>query len=186
MPATTSSTLSLGTKAPTFTLPDVCRQGAPWTLGETPSAATVIVFMCNHCPYVVHLIEHMSALMSDLIHRGVTVVGICSNDAQQYPDDAPDRMVEFARKHQWPCPYLYDESQDVARAYGAQCTPEFFVLDDTLTVVYRGRYDASRPGSGIPVTGEDLFHAVDAVLNGMTPSAEQLPSIGCSIKWKRQ
>ncbi len=184
MAATSSSQLPLGTTAPAFTLPDVRLKGAPWTLGEQPSEATVIVFMCNHCPYVVHVIDHMSQLFTELISRGVNVVGICSNDAARYPDDAPERMAEFANRHAWPSPYLHDESQAVAKAYQAACTPEFFVLDRDLRVQYRGRYDEARPGNGAAVTGADLSRAVDCVLNGRAPDADQIPSIGCSIKWK--
>jgi peroxiredoxin len=184
MAATTSSLFPLGAIAPKFSLPDVCNQGAPWTLGEVPYAATVIVFMCNHCPYVVHLIDHMASAFADLQRRGVSVVGICSNDAERYPDDSPARMQEFAVRHQWTGPYLHDATQDVARAYMAQCTPEFFVLDSNFNVVYRGRYDETRPGSTAEITGSDLLQAVNAVLAGAAVPDDQIPSIGCSIKWK--
>jgi len=182
--ATTSSPLPIGSQAPAFSLPDVCEQGALWTLGANKAApATVVIFMCNHCPYVVHIIEHLGATVKQLLNRGVEVVAICSNDSVAYPDDAPVAMAGFAAKHAWTAPYLSDETQDVARRYMAACTPEFYILDANLCIAYHGRYDSSRPGSGIPVTGKDLLNAVEQVLIGEVP-AEQLPSIGCSIKWK--
>jgi peroxiredoxin len=181
--AVSSTMLPLGTPAPDFTLPDTT--GRMVALADTEGApATLVVFLCNHCPYVQHLAASLAAVTGDLIDRGVAVFGISSNDPEAYPDDAPDRMAEEAARRGYRFPYLFDESQDVARAYSAACTPDFFLFDAERRLAYRGQYDSSRPGNGEPVTGSDLLRAADAVLAGAPVDADQRPSIGCSIKWR--
>jgi peroxiredoxin len=176
--------LPLGTIAPSFTLPDTV-SGRTMSLDELKSAkGTVVMFICNHCPYVVHVREELVRLANDYIPRGIAFIAISSNDAEKYPDDAPDTMKEHALRYGFPFPYLHDESQDVARAYHAACTPDFYLFDGAMHCVYRGELDRSRPSNGIPVTGEDLRAALDALLEGRSVSNEQLPSIGCNIKWK--
>lgn len=175
--------LELGAAAPPFDLPDP--DGRRWSLdalGEAP--AVVVAFVCNHCPFVKHVRAGFGALAADYAKRGVRVVAINSNDFEAYPDDAPPRMKEEAAAAGWDFPYLVDESQAVARAWGAACTPDFFVLDAGRRVVYRGQMDDSRPGNGHPVTGQDLRRALDAVLAGEPVSGDQRPSMGCNIKWK--
>lgn len=175
--------LPLGTRAPEFTLPDA--QGTSHALADAADApATLVVFLCNHCPYVQHVAGALGDLAAGWQDRGVAVFGINSNDPAAYPDDRPERMPAFAAAHGWTFPYLFDESQAVARAYKAACTPDFFLFDATSRLVYRGRLDASRPNSGVPVTGADLGAAIDAVLGGQPVSDDQAPSIGCSIKWR--
>jgi hypothetical protein len=144
----------------------------------------VVMFICNHCPYVKHIRRELALVTQDLAGRGVAIVGIQSNDAASYPDDAPDKMAEEARTVGYMFPYLYDEGQDVAKAYRAACTPDFFVFDADRRLAYRGQFDDSRPSSGTPVTGADLRAAVDAVLTGEPVPDPQLPSMGCNIKWK--
>jgi peroxiredoxin len=175
--------LPLGTPAPDFSLPDT--DGRIVRLGDFDDApALLVAFICNHCPYVKHLQAAFAALAREYIDRGVGVVAISANDASAYPADSPKQMAAEKARAGFPFPYLYDESQAVARAYGAVCTPDFFLFDGDRRLVYRGRFDASSPGRPEPVTGEDLREALDAVLKGHEPSAEQIPSVGCSIKWK--
>jgi len=143
-----------------------------------------VIFMCNHCPYVVHVAEGLARLAAEYQRRGVAVVGINSNDVSAYPDDAPERMAEEVKRRGYTFPYLYDESQAAAKAYRAACTPDFYVFDRGRKLVYRGQMDSSRPNSGLPVTGVDLRAALDAVLAGQPVSAAQKPSLGCNIKWK--
>ena len=143
-----------------------------------------MAFICNHCPYVKHVADGLAALAEEYQRRGVAVVGINANDAAAYPDDSPAKMAEEVRLRGYTFPYLYDESQAVAKAYGAACTPDFFVFDSDRKLVYRGQMDSSRPANGLPVTGEDLRTALDAALAGKSPAAKQKPSIGCNIKWK--
>jgi thiol-disulfide isomerase/thioredoxin len=145
----------------------------------------VVAFICNHCPYVVHVIEEFVAFAREAQKLGVRVIAISSNDPAKYPEDAPERMTVFAANYGFTFPYLFDESQDIARAYSAACTPDLYVFDADLACVYRGRLDESTPGNGKPVTGTDLREAVESVLNGQPVSEEQWPSIGCSIKWRR-
>lgn len=183
MVAVNSTMLALGTKAPDFQLPDTT--GRRVTLSDFQGApALVVVFLCNHCPYVKHIRDGLAQLARDYAPRGVKVVGINSNDAKHYPADSPARMAEEARAAGYVFPYLYDETQAVAKAYRAACTPDFYLFDGHQRLVYRGQFDDSRPGNGIPVTGKDLRAAIDAVLAGQPVSSIQKPSIGCNIKWK--
>ena len=180
---TESTMLPLGTLAPDFALPEP--SGREWRLRDfAPAKALVVAFICNHCPYVVHVIDEFVALTREYLPRGVRVVAISANDVVKYPQDAPDKMAEFARVHGFEFPYLYDESQAVARAYDAACTPDFYVFGADVRLVYRGRMDGSTPGNKVPVTGADMRAALDAVLAGGMPAAEQVPSMGCNIKWK--
>jgi peroxiredoxin len=175
--------LPLGTKAPDFSLPNV--DGQTVSLGDFAGAkALLVVFMCNHCPYVKHVAPGLAQLARDYQARGVAVVGISSNDPAKYPLDSPEQMVLEAENRGYKFAYLFDETQEVAKAYHAACTPDFYVFDGQQRLVYRGQMDASRPDSGIPVTGVDLRAALDAVLAGKPVAKEQRPSIGCNIKWK--
>jgi peroxiredoxin len=179
-----STMLALGTPAPDFDLPDTV-SGERVKLAElAASKALVVIFLCNHCPYVKHVQQGLVAFGTDYAGGDVAIVAIGSNDAEAYPDDAPEQLGAVARQLGYPFPVLYDESQEVATAYTAACTPDFFVFGPGRELAYRGRFDASRPGSGNPVTGADLRAAVDAVLGDAPPLDDQLPSIGCSIKWR--
>ncbi len=183
MVATNSTMLPVGSKAPAFRLPDV--HGKVVALSDFPDArAVVIVFMCNHCPYVKHLRAGLAQLARDYLPKGVTILGVNSNDVENYPADSPARMAEEAKAAGYLFPYLYDESQAVAKAYHAACTPDFYLFDHNQILVYRGEFDDSRPGNGIPVTGKALRSALDAVLAGKPVSPQQKPSLGCNIKWK--
>jgi peroxiredoxin len=183
MVATNSTMLPLGSKAPGFTLPDF--HGKKIALSDFPEArGLVIVFMCNHCPYVKHIRGGLSQLARDYLPRGITFLGINSNDVANYPADSPARMAEEARAAGYLFPYLYDETQEVAKAYRAACTPDFYVFDQNQALIYRGQFDESRPGNGLAVTGHDLRAALDAVLAGKPVSPRQKPSVGCNIKWK--
>ncbi|TWT37740.1 putative peroxiredoxin/MT2597 [Posidoniimonas corsicana] len=183
MVKTPSTMLPLGTQAPDFTLPNV--DGKDVSLGDFADAkGLLVVFMCNHCPFVIHIADELKRFADDYQARGLAVVGISANDVANYPDDSPEKMVAEAKSRGYTFPYLYDETQDVAIAYKAACTPDFFLFDADQKLVYRGQFDASRPGNGVPVTGEDLRAAADEVLAGKTPGEDQKPSIGCNIKWK--
>lgn len=185
MAATPSSMVEPGTAAPDFNLPDTVT-GKNISPAELKSEkATVIIFICNHCPYVVHIKDALAKVANDYIPRGISFVAISSNDVVNYPEDSPAKMKEFALKNKFAFPYLYDESQDVARAYHAECTPDIFVYDNDLKLVYRGQFDDSRPGNSAPVTGKDIRAALDNILAGIPVDANQKPSIGCNIKWKR-
>jgi peroxiredoxin len=185
MALTESNMLELGTVAPDFTLPDTV-SGKDLSLDQINSdKATVIMFLCNHCPYVIHVNPEIARLAEDYQSQGVAFIGISSNDVERYPDDAPDKMTLFARENGYTFPYLYDESQDVARAYDAACTPDFYVFDGAMVLVYRGRLDASRPGNQEPLNGADLRAALDAVLQGEPVAEVQYPSAGCGLKWKQ-
>ena len=185
MAQTPSTMLPLGTPAPAFALPDTV-SGARLSLAQLQSpVATVVMFICNHCPYVLHLRAGLAQLARDYQPRGIAFVAISSNDVEHYPDDAPDRMQAFAAANGFSFPYLYDETQDVARAYEAACTPDFFVFDGALRLAYRGQFDDSRPGNGRPVTGAAIRAALDAMLAGQPVALDQVPSVGCNIKWKR-
>lgn len=184
MVLTASTMLGLGTEAPNFQLPDV-------TTGETVSLddfsgnkALLVMFICKHCPYVVHVQEELARLGNEYQARDVGVVAIGSNDVDAYPGDAPGELKNMAREHGFQFPYCFDESQAIAKAYTAACTPDFFLFDQDRRLAYRGQLDDSRPGSDAPVTGEDLRGALDTVLAGDTPDPEQQPSLGCNIKWK--
>ncbi len=181
--AATSTMLPLGTEAPSFRLPDT--DGKMVSLDDFAGApAWLIVFLCNHCPYVQHVEDGLAGLAKEYQDRGVAVVGISSNDVEQYPSDDPEHMAEQKERVGFTFPYLYDEDQEVARAYRAACTPDFFLFDADRRLVYRGQMDGSRPGSDVPVTGEDLREALDAVLAARPVPEAQKPSVGCSIKWK--
>jgi peroxiredoxin len=183
MVQTASTMVRLGTHAPDFRLPDTT--GKVVSRDDFRSApALLVIFLCNHCPYVKHVAGGIARLARDYQARGVAIVGINSNDSRAYPDDAPEKMAEEVRLRGYTFPYLVDETQEVARAYGAACTPDFFLFDKDRKLVYRGQMDSSRPGNDLPVTGADLRAALDAVLAGTAPSASQKPSLGCNIKWK--
>lgn len=184
MALTPSTMIPLGTRAPSFTLPDTT--GAMVSLPQLGThPAVLVVFMCNHCPYVKHVAGELARLGRELPERGVAMFGINSNDAEQYPADGPAAMVREVEARGYAFPYLFDAEQSVARAYRAACTPDFFLFDRELKLVYRGELDESRPGNGKPVTGAALRAAIDAVLDGRPPLAEQIPSMGCNIKWKQ-
>ena len=184
MAKTPSIMAALGTKAPEFTLEDVI-SGLPVTRPRPGEyAACVIMFICNHCPYVKHVNTELTRLASDYQSRGVRFIAISSNDVEHYPDDSPVNMRATAEKEAYPFPYLFDSSQAVAKAYQAACTPDFFVYSGDLSLVYRGQLDNSRPGNNIPVTGSSIRHALDCLLAGEPVSGDQIPSLGCNIKWK--
>jgi thiol-disulfide isomerase/thioredoxin len=183
MARTPSTMLELGTPAPDFRLPDSL--GNAYALADfAASPALLVVFLCNHCPYVKHIRPELAAFARDYVGRGLAMVGINANDVAHYPDDSPRKMAEEVRSAGYVFPYLYDESQAVAKAYRAACTPDFFLFDKDRRLVYRGQFDDSRPSSGIPVTGRDLRAAVDALLAGRPIPPEQKASLGCNIKWK--
>jgi len=183
MVLTPSTMLPLGTPAPNFSLPDP--SGKMVSLADFASKpALLVIFLCNHCPYVKHVADGLSALAKEYQARGVGVVGISSNDIGAHPDDAPAKMADEIKLRGYTFPYLYDESQQVAKAYRAACTPDFYVFDAQHKLAYRGQLDASRPNSGVPVTGHDLRAALNAVLTEKPVATEQKPSIGCNIKWK--
>ena len=184
MARTESTMLELGTALPAFASVDV-RSGERVTESSVPDGrACVVMFLCNHCPFVKHLHEGLTAFDRDYASKEVELIAISSNDIANYPDDAPEKMKELADSLGWSMRYCYDESQEAAKAFRAACTPDFFVFGSDRALAYRGQFDASRPDSGIAVTGEDVRAAVDAVLVGAPPSAEQKPSLGCNIKWK--
>lgn len=183
MAETPSRMVALGTVAPDFRLPDTT--GRPVARDDFQAApALLVVFMCNHCPFVQHIRDGLAQFARDYVPRGLAMVGINSNDVTTYPDDSPAKMAEEVARAGYVFPYLYDESQAVAKAYDAACTPDFFLYDRDRRLVYRGQFDDSRPGNRRPVTGADLRAAVDAVLQGKAVPADQTPSIGCNIKWK--
>ncbi len=185
MALTESNMLALGTTAPAFTLPDTV-SGKTISLSDIQSdVATVVMFTCNHCPYVIHVNEEIVRLAKDYQAKGVAFVAISSNDVDNYPQDGPDKMKTLAENVGYTFPYLYDESQAVAKAYDAACTPDFYVFDGKMELAYRGQLDGSRPNSRIPLTGVDLRAALDAVLNKKPVNVLQRPSAGCNIKWKK-
>jgi peroxiredoxin len=184
MALTESTMLPLGTLAPDFTLPDTITGKHIHLFDETGDQVFVILFICNHCPYVIHINSELVSLANDYHNRGVRFFAISSNDAEKYPDDAPDKMKSHALAEGYPFPYLYDESQEVARAYDAACTPDIYVFSADRTLVYRGRLDASRPKNDEPLTGRDLREALDHALANKPPLEKQYPSAGCNIKWK--
>jgi peroxiredoxin len=181
--AVPSTMLPLGTTAPAFSLPD-CRGGVVSLEDFSQLPVLLVIFMCNHCPYVKHVQKPLAALVKEYQARGVAVVGISSNDVSSHPQDSPQDMARVAEEIGYTFPYLYDESQEVAKAYRAACTPDFFLFNSKRKLVYRGQMDASRPGNDIPVTGSDLRRALDAVLAGKPVAGEQRASLGCGIKWK--
>lgn len=182
MVKTASTMLPLGTPAPDFSLLNVDSKTV--SLADFADAkALVVIFMCNHCPFVKHLADALADFGRDCQAKGVAVVGISSNDVANYPDDSPEQMVHEAENRGYTFPYLYDEDQSVAKAYKAACTPDFYVFDGDMKLAYRGQFDASRPGNDIAVTGDDLRKAVDAIVAGNSVPEPQMPSIGCNIKW---
>jgi peroxiredoxin len=183
MVVTASKMLALGTRAPDFSLPDT--EGNTISLADFEQApALLVVFMCNHCPFVKHILDDLVELIEEYQDSGVAVVGISSNDVAAFPEDSPLMMAKLASESGFTFPYLYDETQEVARAYSAACTPDFFLFNSERALVYRGQLDDSRPENGIPVTGDDLTAAIDAILAGEPVDQDQKPSIGCNIKWK--
>jgi thiol-disulfide isomerase/thioredoxin len=185
MAETPTVQIPLGFSAPDFQLPDVI-SGKERSLSELKSdMATVVVFICNHCPYVIHIIDELVNVGKEYIPKGVSFVMINSNDVENYPADSPGKMVEFAKAHDFPFPYLYDETQEVAKAYDAACTPDFNVFDRDMKCVYRGQFDDSRPNNGKTATGLDLRKTLDLLLIGQKIPEKQMPSTGCNIKWKK-
>jgi peroxiredoxin len=184
MARTESTMMELGTKAPDFRLPDVS-SGEFVALDDfNDVTALLVMFICRHCPYVKHVQEELARLGRDYRDRDVAIVAISSNDAEAYPDDSPSSLAEMAHDLGLTFPLCYDETQEVAKAYGAACTPDFFLFDRSRALVYRGQLDSSRPSSDVPVTGRDLRAALDAVLDDRPVDANQRPSLGCNIKWK--
>lgn len=184
MAATPSTMMPLGTTAPSFKLPDTV-SGNTLSLNELKGeSGTLVMFICNHCPYVLHVNEELVRIAHEYKANGISFVAISSNDVENYPQDRPELMKAHAKQVGYPFPYLYDESQDIARAYNAACTPDLFLFDKELKCVYRGQLDDSRPKNDLPVTGKDLRDALDALLMGKPISDRQIPSIGCNIKWK--
>jgi peroxiredoxin len=183
MVQTPSTMLDLGTSAPAFSLPEPLT-GNQVSLSEQQGKPLLVVFSCNHCPYVLHVIDSFVSFANAARGRGLAVVMISANDATGYPQDGPVKMAEFARDRGFDFPYLYDQTQQVAAAYQAACTPDFYLFDKAHRLVYRGQYDGSRPGNHEPVTGKDLQAAVNALLTGDAVSGEQIPSVGCNIKWR--
>jgi len=185
MAATESVMLELGTQAPNFRLPDVVSGKNISLASFAGQNALLVMFICRHCPYVKHVQTELARLGTDYAGIPIGIVAISSNDPADYPDDAPESLKEMAVQLGFTFPFCYDESQAVAKAYSAVCTPDFFLFDGARRLVYRGQFDGSRPGNGVPVTGHDLRAAMDAVLAGQLVNPDQKPSIGCSIKWKR-
>lgn len=184
MSLTPSTMMPLGTSAPAFALLDTVSEKILSLDRLKGDKATLVMFICNHCPYVKHVQAELVRVARDYQPRGAGFIAISSNDATNYPEDAPRKMSETARANAFPFPYLHDETQDVARAYRAACTPDFFLFNASLACVYRGQFDGSRPGNGVPVTGTDLRAALEAVLAGRPVAPDQKPSIGCNVKWK--
>lgn len=183
MPMTPSTMIALGTNCPHFALPDTA-SGRIVRNSDFANNPLLVMFICNHCPFVVHVQEELSRIGREYPARGIAVVGICSNDVISHPQDSPEHMVEMAKKQKWTFPYLFDESQTTAHAFSAACTPDFFLFDAGHQLVYRGQLDDSRPRSDTLVTGCDLRAALDAVLDGRAPISDQRPSMGCNIKWR--
>ena len=178
--------IPLGTIAPDFTLLDVVSQSQMSLTRLRGERATVIMFICNHCPYVQHLGAGIVALSNEYQEMGVAFAGISANDAGAFPADGPDMMQLTAKKHSYNFPYLYDELQEVAKSYGASCTPDLFIFDENLKLAYHGQFDDSRPENDLPVTGASFRHALDHIIAGKEITLPQIPSIGCSIKWTSQ
>jgi peroxiredoxin len=179
-----STMVALGTKAPDFILPDTISGNNISLNNIKGNVGTVIMFICNHCPFVVHVNSELIRLANDYKNKGIGFVAISANDVVTHPGDAPDKMKENALKLGYPFPYCYDETQETAKAYDAACTPDFFIYNNNLELVYRGQLDDSRPGNEIPVTGKDIRQALDCLLSNQPVSEFQRPSIGCNVKWK--
>jgi peroxiredoxin len=183
MVRTPSTMLPLGTPAPDFELPNVDGRMVSYADAAGPRG-TVVMFICNHCPFVKHVADQLAALGRDYMPQGIGFAAVSSNDVSSHPADSPEQMVAEAEERGYPFPYLYDETQEVAKAYRAACTPDFYAFDSEGKLVYRGQLDPSRPGSDVPVTGADLRRALDALLAGSLPVTDQVASLGCNIKWK--
>ena len=184
MSMTPSNMIPLGTKAANFSLFDTVSERVLSLENLKGKNATVIFFICNHCPFVIHVNEELVRLANDFISKGISFIAISSNDVDNYPQDSPGLMQKVAKNLRYPFPYLYDESQEVAKAYDAACTPDSYIFDGNLQLLYRGQLDDSRPGNGILVTGKDIRHALDCIVRGHSNTWIQKPSIGCNIKWK--
>lgn len=180
-----STMMALGTQAPDFNLMDAATKSMVQLSDIRAKHATVVMFICNHCPYVIHVNSELVQMANDYMDKGVSFVAISSNDAEHYPEDGPEQMALVSKVLQFPYPYLYDETQEVAKAYDAACTPDFYVFDKELALRYRGRLDESRPQTGTPLTGKDLRGALDQLIAGESVSEIQYPSAGCSLKWKK-
>lgn len=183
MAATESSMLELGTKLPNFKLIDTVT-GQEVVSDKLNNKANLIMFICNHCPYVKHINSELSKLGKDYLNKDVSILAISSNDVENYPEDSPEKMKLNALEQGFSFPYLYDSTQEVAKQFKAECTPDFFVFNNKKELVYRGQFDDSRPGNGVPVSGKDVRNAIDALLSDKLPNENQIPSIGCNIKWK--
>ncbi len=184
MALTESTMMTLGKVAPRFTLPDTVTNYSISLLDAKGGKGTVVYFTCNHCPYVIHVNSAIISLANEFTAKGINFIAISSNDVKNYPEDAPDKMSIVAKVLQFPFPYLYDESQAVARAYDAACTPDFYLFDNEMKLYYRGRIDGSRPGNDTPLTGTDLRDAMTGMLDNQPAPEKQYPSAGCNIKWK--
>lgn len=186
MVETPSTMLELGTVAPAFDLPNMNKHtGAPWAaLQDYHGQPLLVAFVCNHCPYVVLIMEKFAQLAAQWQQQGINVVAINSNDVEHYPQDSPENMTKLAKQHQFEFPYLYDEAQTVASSYRASCTPDFYLFDKNHQLIYRGQFDDARPGNGETVTGQDLDGAIQMLSKGQKIIQQQIPSVGCSIKWK--
>lgn len=184
MALTPSNSIELGQIAQDFNLYEPKSDSFLALKNLRGKEGTLIMFICNHCPYVVHIIEGIVNLANDYMEKGVSFIAINSNDVENYPEDSPDKMIDFSKKYAIPFPYLYDESQEVAKLYDAVCTPDFNLVNSDGHIIYRGRFDAARPGNNIELTGIDMRNAIDRMLAGRSQDAEQAPSIGCNIKWK--
>lgn len=184
MSLTPSNMLPLGTLSPTFTLLDTISNTIMSLDNLKGKNGTLIMFICNHCPYVVHVNEEIVKLANEYFLKGINCIAISSNDVINYPQDSPEKMQQNALDNKYSFPYLYDKSQEVAKVYDAACTPDFYLFDEVLKLVYRGQLDNSRPGNGIKLTGKDLRNAMDALLSKSPISKTQKPSMGCNIKWK--
>jgi peroxiredoxin len=184
MAVESSLALALGAKAPDFALPDTVSGRTIRLTDFAASPAVLVTFICNHCPYVIHIRPELVQFAREYQPRGLAVVAICANDPETHPQDGPEPMKLEAKRSGFTFPYLFDQTQQTAKAYHAVCTPEFYLLDSEQRLVYRGRFDASRPNSQVPVTGAELRAAADAVLAGRPAPADQKPSVGCSIKWR--
>ena len=183
--AVTSTMIPLGTQAPHFKLLDVCSNKILALTELAGNHGTVVMFICNHCPYVQHILPTLVSIAHQYQAKGINFIAINANDADAYPDDSPEKMRTEAIKHHFSFPYLFDATQQVARDYQAACTPDFFVFDKALKCVYRGRFDQSTPGNHLPVTGKELMGALESLLSGTPIDNNQLASMGCSIKWKK-
>jgi len=183
MAETPSTMLGIGTQAPDFSLPEPA-SGNSVSLSDYAGQPLLVVFSCNHCPYVLHILESFTAFANEKQRQGLAVVMISANDVAGYPADGPEKMAALAQSYGFEFPYLYDESQQVAVAYRAACTPDFFLFDGAHQLVYRGQYDGSRPGNQVAVDGSDMRAAVDSLLAGNAINGDQIPSVGCNIKWR--